>query len=252
MVMNYEQYYESAEGSNTPKEVKTILKRVQSTPGSQRVIFDVKENPKYLVLLVRGVNDCINIFWKPIEGTKAINYAFECNNDGCSDKKTFDALDALIDEYVKEYEQSRENFDTNEDNNECLYKSLKDLYKLNRNINHMHEALVDARKQDEYMADHRSQVSEISRNFELLIEQTKNHIDYQFALNNERSLKAQHKLNILTSIAFPLIIVGTIFGMNLTSGLENGSGFWMLGLIIAGLIVGGALVVLWIDKPGNK
>jgi hypothetical protein len=249
MDMNYEQYYDSAEGSNTPKEVDIILKRVQSTPGSQRVIFDKKENPKYLVLLVRGVNDCINIFWKPIKGTEAINYAFECNNNACNDKKT---LDALIKEYKDKHSQSDDYFATNEDNTECLYKSLKDLYKLNRNINHMHEALVDARKQDLYMGEYRSQVSEISRNFELLIERTKNRIDYRFSLNNERSLKAQHKLNILTSIAFPLIIVGTIFGMNLTSGLENGSGFWMLGLIIAGLIVGGALVVFWIDKKGNK
>lgn len=61
--------------------------------------------------------------------------------------------------------------------------------------------------------------------------------------------RAQHKLNILAEIAFPLMSVSAVFGMNMQSGLENKPvfAFWLVFLGGLGL---GLFVKSWVSaKP---
>jgi len=66
--------------------------------------------------------------------------------------------------------------------------------------------------------------------------------------------RAQHKLNILAAIAFPLMSVSAVFGMNLQSGLENKPLFLFWLVFLGGLSLG-LFVKGWVSStpvPENK
>lgn len=91
---------------------------------------------------------------------------------------------------------------------------------------------------------------DIARGFELLLADARLALEFRLARSAEAQARAaeagtraQNKLNILAAIAFPLMCVSTVFGMNLQSGLEDKPvlAFWLvfLGGLGLGLFVKG-------------
>jgi len=135
-----------------------------------------------------------------------------------------------------------------------LFEILDDLASLSRaaaNLATAVQAGREARRGDKLLIAMRDEAYELSREFELLFHDAKLALDYRMARSAEQQMAkaqelatAQHKLNVLAAVTFPLMAVATIFGMNLVHGLENQPAglFW---LILAGGGVIGGVVVAW-------
>ncbi len=120
-------------------------------------------------------------------------------------------------------------------------------------LQHAVEATADFEQRTELqmLSD---QASEIDRAAELLQTDVQNAIQYSMARQTELQAgfgraqsRAAHRLNILAAIFLPLATVSSVFGMNLTSGVEQTSPllFWfVLGL---GLILGAGIGVFVMD-----
>jgi Mg2+ and Co2+ transporter CorA len=98
------------------------------------------------------------------------------------------------------------------------------------------------------------------RNLELLSEDVRNAIQHRSARDAEaqaqlsrQALQASHRLNILAALFFPLTAVASLFGMNLTHGLDEDKVtiFWVVAAVCSGL---GIAMKSWVlaksaDKP---
>ncbi|RKZ70834.1 MAG: hypothetical protein DRR19_33070 [Candidatus Parabeggiatoa sp. nov. 1] len=104
---------------------------------------------------------------------------------------------------------------------------------------------VEMVKEDIFLIGKRDDAEEVARNFELLLLDSKSALDFRLAKNVEVQAKkaeqmalAQHKLNVLAAMTFPILTIAAIFGMNVHHGLEteNPIIFWLI--FMAGLIIG--------------
>lgn len=136
---------------------------------------------------------------------------------------------------------------------EALFAVIDRLIPLARSSANMKAALQAAREaigNDAFLIDMRDRGVDIARGFELLLADARQSLDFRVARSAEEQTRAaeagnraQHKLNILAAIAFPLMSVSAVFGMNLYSGLEKQSPliFWLvfLGGLWLGFVVKG-------------
>ncbi|WP_438998761.1 hypothetical protein [Variovorax beijingensis] len=141
---------------------------------------------------------------------------------------------------------------------EELFQILGPLIPLTRAAMNMQATLQAAReavKDDLMLIDLRDLSVEITRGMELLLADTRMSLDYRLAHAAEvqaRSTRevsrAQHKLNTIAALTFPLMAVGAAFGMNLHSGMEN-MPVWMYWAIFAGGLFLGILLRVWVKAP---
>ena len=127
-----------------------------------------------------------------------------------------------------------------------------------RSSNNLQQALQtesDAIKNDMFQIDMRDLAYKFERNFDLLLEDTRNEIQHRTAREAElqarlskEALQASHRLNILAALFFPLTAIASLFGMNLAHGLDQNRvlvfwlvaavsiavGFWMNGWVLGG------------------
>ncbi|MBN2291409.1 MAG: hypothetical protein JXM70_03225 [Pirellulales bacterium] len=180
-----------------------------------------------------------------------------CNGQPNGDfrmRKLLAAYQKIFEELTEIYEQSSGK-DTSE-----LFALLEALAPLNRSSTNMAAALQSARelsKTDQFLIGMRDEAYELSRSIELLYTDTKAALDYRIACNAESQAKkahematAQHKLNVMAAITFPLMAIAAILGMNLVHGFENGSPLVFYSVFIAGLIVG-LIVKKWVTQNGD-
>lgn len=142
-----------------------------------------------------------------------------------------------------------------------LLKLMEQLSPLNRsstNLFNTLQAARDAAQRDRYLIGTRDEANEISRSFDLLTLDTQHAVDYRIAKNAEEQARqsaamteAQHKLNILAAFTFPVMALATLFGMNMTSGLEERSTLLFWCSIGIGVIVG-FFVKSWVLNTGSK
>ncbi len=111
----------------------------------------------------------------------------------------------------------------------------------------------DLEKQDKFLIGVRDESYDISRAFELLTSDAKLKLDYRIAKNSEAQasraqamISAQHRLNVLAALTFPIMALAAVLGMNLTHGLENRSPVVFLVILLLGIGIG-LLVKRWID-----
>ena len=171
----------------------------------------------------------------------------------------FASLESLVQDYenkIVELEQEHEAAQATKD----WFAILDQMGAICRASRNMHDALQHAveatvdfeqRTQLQMLSD---QASEIDRAAELLQTDVQNAIQYSMARQTELQAgfgraqsRAAHRLNILAAIFLPLATVSSVFGMNLTSGVEQTSPllFWfVLGL---GLILGAGIGVFVMD-----
>ncbi len=231
---------------NLPPEIE---RRLGATSyGRQRAIFE--EDHLFIVLHAPPEDDapereCV-LFLRTPDGT------YLCNGrDGGETRlrRLLSAYDSLFEKY--------DNLCDKADSSTDYFRIINAVAPMNRATTNMHNALQAARsfvKGDAFLIAMRDEAYEVSRNFELLLGDAKLALDYRIAQNAEaQAVKAdemtvaQHKLNVLAAVTFPLMAIATLMGMNLIHGLERqpASLFW---LVVAAAIVVGLAVVAWVTK----
>lgn len=164
-------------------------------------------------------------------------------------RKYLDEYRTLLDELETRFEKSTDI--------DALFPVIDRLIPLARSSANMKAALQSARESlgnDAFLIDMRDRSVEIVRGLELLLADARQALDFRIARSAEAqtraaevSNRAQHKLNILAAVTFPLMSVSAVFGMNLHSGLEGVPviAFW---LVFVGGLGLGMLVKGWVSS----
>jgi hypothetical protein len=165
-------------------------------------------------------------------------------------------LRKLLADYRARWEDCDKEYDSAESAEE-LFKLLEKLAPLNRASTNLANALQAARdyvKEDKFLISMRDESYELSRAFDLLVADAKLKLDYRIAKNAEaHSAKAdemataQHKLNVLAAITFPIMALATVLGMNLTHGLEEKSPAFFVIMLATGIAIG-LFVKRWVAR----
>lgn len=169
-------------------------------------------------------------------------------------------LRELMAAYRKRWDECDADYDA-ADSADDLFHLLARLSPLNRASTNLAAALQAARDHsddDKFIISMRDEAYEISRAYELLLADAKLSLDYRIAKNAEASAArseemaaAQHKLNVLAAVTFPIMALATVLGMNLTNGLEENSPLLFISVLTFGLLVG-ALVRGWVMRGTGR
>ncbi len=118
----------------------------------------------------------------------------------------------------------------------------------------LHTTLQSAREAvptDGDLIDLRDRAYELERTLELLCMEAKHALDFKMAQQAEetaklstRSIQIANRLNVIAAIFLPLTALSGIFGMNLHSGLEQGS-TWMFWVVLLLGVALGFSISLW-------
>jgi Mg2+ and Co2+ transporter CorA len=243
--MNREKYkWQLAEG------VKARLS--DSSYGRQRAIFD--SGQLLLVLHEPPKHDekerVVTVFLRESDGNWSHN----------GQKKGESMLRRLLESYRKKLDEYETLYDKAKTADE-LFAVIEDLNPSVRAVKNLDMAMQSAREavpDDKLVLEMRDEASDAFRNYELLSEETRLALDYRIAKNAEAQIsesrkmgKAQHKLNLMAAITFPMMALSSLFGMNLLSGLEGIKGglFWVV--MTFGFICG-ISALRWILKDNKN
>jgi hypothetical protein len=118
---------------------------------------------------------------------------------------------------------------------------------LQRTTRNLHRALQEARDAldaPEIIAL-RDSAGDLERAAELLVGDARNGLDFTIARSAEeqagsaqRAAEAQHRLNLLAALFFPITAIGSIMGINLKTGLEGAPPALFWGVLVSALAVG--------------
>jgi hypothetical protein len=222
----------------------------QTTYGRQRAI--VEEGHLLLVLhQPPGADDARRegvLFWRNANG----DWQFSRGGPGSGSLKRHVQAYADLERKLSEAYEAAGN--TTE-----LFDLLETLAPLVRAARNMHQTLQTAReafKSDGFLIEMRDSAYEVDRNLELLLEDTRNALQYRMAREAEEqarlskeALQASHRLNILAALFFPLTAIASLFGMNLAHGLNPHQPvlFWLV--FIAGLGLGFGIKAWVLARP---
>jgi len=221
---------------NLPEAIRTRLG--QTTVGRQRAI--VEEGHLLLVLhKPPGADDRVRegiIFWRNPSGEWQSNRA---GSGPGALKRHVQGYAELEGNLAHQYEQA--------ENTTALFDVLETLTPLARAGRSMHQALQTAReafKGDAFLIEMRDLASDVERNFDLLVEDVRNALQYKIARESEEqarlsqeAVRASHRLNILAALFFPLTAITSVFGMNLAHGIDEHrpAFFWIVFAVGVGL-----------------
>ncbi|NQZ05771.1 MAG: hypothetical protein HRT35_01290 [Algicola sp.] len=202
-----------------------------SSYGRQRAIFD--SGQLLLVLHEPPKHDekkrVVTVFLRESDGNWSHN----------GQKKGESMLRRLLDSYRQKLDEFEALYDKAKTADE-LFAVIEDLNPSVRAVKNLDMAMQSAREtvpDDRLLLEMRDEASDVFRNYELLSEETRLALDYRIAKNVESQIsesrkmaKAQHKLNLMAAITFPMMAFASLFGMNLISGLEDIKGglFWVV------------------------
>jgi hypothetical protein len=230
-----------------------IEKRLGETSyGRQRAIFE--EGHLFIVLHSPPADDapereCILFLRRP-------DGSYLCNGRSGGESR--------LRRLLADYENLFEKFDGLYDRGRTatdFFDIINAVAPLNRATTNLHNALQSARSYvqgDGFLIAMRDEAYEISRNFELLLGDSKLALDYRIAENAEAQASrakemasAQHKLNVLAAVTFPLMAIATLMGMNLVHGLESRPPVLFWGVVAAAAVIG-FVVVFWVTRRGSS
>lgn len=233
--------------SNFPDEFR---QRLGSTVGRQRLmqagsdlLIVAHHVPEHDEAGRRGV-----LFWRDGNGE------WRCSN-GDPGKA---ALEMHLDRYSKRidaYEQ-QEVKAIKADDYLPLLEGLAPIVRSNRNLLEVLEEARKAAPDDRALIDHRDRAYDLSRQAELLYEDSKNSMEVAIvrradeqAQTAHQMMLASHRLNMLAAMFFPFATLGAIFGTTLT---DNWS--WsqtpipfILFVVVSGLI--GLVLTFFVSRP---
>lgn len=164
------------------------------------------------------------------------------------------ALRELLAEYEQAIDILDEQVEAQPTARVCL-ATLQHLGPLLRSLHNLYGVLEQARqarKKDRQLILLRDEAYALSRQAELLHSDVQHTLDFTVAHRAEeqaefahRQSNAAYRLNVLVALFFPIATLGTIFGMNLSSGLEDWSAkhapLPMLLVLVGGLALGAIL-----------
>jgi hypothetical protein len=237
-------------GWNLPEPIRARLG--QKTFGRQRIIFA----EDHLLLILHkppGPDETTRegvLFWRAPDG----NWKWSRGLHGGS------ALAAHVQSYADREVELSAAFEKATDT-ETLYKTLAEVTPIARSARNMHAALQAARdavKSEKLLIDQRDRAYELERNFELLLDDIRNMIQYRGSKEAEEqsrlsreALRASHRLNVLAAIFLPLSVITSIFSMNLAGEFTPGvtACFAAIVMLSAGL---GVALKQWVLAPGPE
>jgi Mg2+ and Co2+ transporter CorA len=218
---------------------KIVSRLGVSSYGRQRAIFE-EDNLLLILHYPPGSKNYKRetaVFWRQPSG------AWFCNglDDGTSKlKKLVKTYEDQITAISQEYGSA----ETAQD----LFEVITKINPMKRAANDMYTAMQSAREQvkgDNELIEMRDRAYEAARFLDLLYEDTQTALNFRIAKNAQddadaakQVVSAQHKLNILAAIFFPLTALTSIFGMELPNGL-NKLGvlpFWVI--LFVGIFIG--------------
>ena len=128
---------------------------------------------------------------------------------------------------------------------------------LQRSARNLAKALQEARDgvDDRDIIALRDSAGDLERAAELLVSDARNALEYTVAKNAEaqaangqRAVDAQHRLNLLAALFFPVTAIGSILGMNLRTGMEGAhpAVFWV---VLVAAFASGFAIRNSLEKP---
>ena len=218
---------------------QAIYKRVGKRVGKQRAM--TAEGHLLLILHAPPKPDEPEreqrLFWRKPDGV------WQSRDHGSGIRSILEHLEL----YQKQIDQLEDQFRQTKKSSE-FFKILRAAYPLHRSARNMQRALQSARDasdNDQELINLRDIAVDIERGAELLVQDTKNALEYTIAVQAEEQAKtseainkAAHRLNKLAALFFPLVTLAGVFGMNLDSGFEGmgRAGFWLV--ILGGVLFG--------------
>jgi len=164
-------------------------------------------------------------------------------NVGNSEK----AIGTHLQTYSEEIEKLSKAFDEAQTAKDYFYV-FNHILPIARAAGNQFETLQEAReavREDTNIICYRDEAYDIKRSAELLCEEAQHALDYKAAqraeeqaLQAEKQAIAAHRLNMIAAFFFPITAVASIFGVNLTTGLEGIQSpifFWILAAFSLGL-----------------
>jgi hypothetical protein len=121
---------------------------------------------------------------------------------------------------------------------------------LQRTTRNLHKALQDAREgvDDREIITLRDSAGDLERAAELLVGDARNALEFTVAKNGEaqaangqKAVDAQHKLNLLAALFFPVTAIGSILGMNLRTGMEHAPPYVFWAVLLTAFASGFAI-----------
>ncbi len=142
-----------------------------------------------------------------------------------------------------------------------LFDILERLNPLKRSATNMFNALQQARENigdNPDIIEARDLAYDVSRDFELLLEEVKQSIELRKAKDQEQeaefsynALVASHRLNTLAAFTFPLMAISGLLGVNIPSGLEESPVLLFWFVLITSLLSGFALKT-WVNAKVKR
>lgn len=230
----------------------------QTTYGRQRAI--VEEG--YLLLVLHRPPGPSDTKREGVLFLRMPSGEWQSNRDGTGSgalKRHMQSYAEIEAKLTKEHEKA--------DGTKSLFDLMERLTPLTRAARNLHLALQTAReaiKSDGFLIEMRDLAYELDRNFDLLFEDVRNAIQFQSAREAEEqarlskeALNASHRLNTLAALFFPLTAIASLFGMQLSHGLNEHDPliFWIISAVSVALGFG---MKSWVlkksktDKPGSK
>lgn len=229
-----------------PPEIESRLG--EDTFGRQRAIFEAD----HLLLILHAPPAPEVLDREAIAFLRKPKGQWLCNGFEGGEQK----LRKVISDYRLKYEECDRMFDAASSAAE-IFALLKALAPLNRASTNLTNALQSGRdyvREDRFLIGVRDQAYEVSRAFELLAIDAKFKLDYRMAENSEdharssgEMARAQHKLNVLAAITFPLMALATLLGMNVVHGLEEHPPYVFAVILMIGIGIGMA-VQRWVTR----
>jgi hypothetical protein len=224
-----------------------------SSVGRQRLMIEGKDIlivahmvPEHDEKTRRGV-----LFWRDAEGR------WSCSNGDPGDTAIALHLERFS-ERIDQYELQ----ETKATQANDYLQLLEGVAPLARCIRNFLEVMEEARREvreDRSLIDHRDFAYDLSRQAELLYEDTKNAMDVAVVRRAEEQATAthqmtvaSHRLNLLAALFFPFATLGAIFGTTLTdnwSWSENYIGFAVF--LVVGILFG-VILASFVSRPVPK
>ncbi len=138
-----------------------------------------------------------------------------------------------------------------------LLQAVAPLHRTSRNLHNTLQQARDMLPDDRDIIVARDAASDLERAFELLHMDAKNGLDFTVAhrseLQSQRTYEmavSAHRLNLLAALFFPVTAISSVFGMNISHGLESCSGTWLFwGVLGVGFVTGLLLTLLIAQRP---
>ena len=131
-----------------------------------------------------------------------------------------------------------------------LYHVLRAAGPIARTARNLHRALQEAREgaDDKSLISMRDAAGDVERSAEFLLSDAKNALEFletkaaeEQTVLARKATDAQHRLNLMAALFFPVTALGSIFGTTLRTGLE-GYGAWLFWTVFGTAIAIGFVV----------